>query len=575
MEVGVKNPMPGVVYPPAKEMEAYMRAGLLGKETVPGALREAFARFAGKVALTGPEGDITFDDLHQRTERLGAAFIQLGLKPLDRVVFQVQNCHELVIATVACWKAGLVPICTLAAHREKEIGYLANHAKAKAWVIHGDNPKFDMVAFAEKLKPQIPSMEHIIIARGKAKGLIGAVTGLFAKKDAAAQPAHHHHMDDMIESIGFNDAQRILAPIAHDPQQVAVFQLSGGTTGVPKIIPRMHSEYVLAMRMVARAHGWTENDVLFLPLPMIHNANMVCGWGPALLMGMRNIITPEVNPAVFFKVMAFYKPTWIGLVRPIMLKLQEAIAGKLLNFKGVKIISTNGSDVVRRDLQTIGIHVFGMTEGLIMFTRQSDSDEVRDRSVGYPICELDQVKLLKPGTEEEVAVGEVGELATKGPSTFHGYYDAEERNAQVFTSDGFYRSGDLLSSRFIDGRIYYYFEGRIKDVIDRGGEKINCEEVESCVASHPAIADCAVVPMPSEVYGEQACAYVVLRAKSRTPTVEEMGKYLESLGLAKFKWPERIEAIDAIPATKVGKPDKAPLREMIAAVVAQEQRVRA
>jgi len=574
MEIGVKHPMPGVVYPPQKELEAYVRSGQLPAETLPGALREAFTRFANKVALTGPEGDLTFNELHERSERLAAAYVRLGLKPLDRVVFQLQNCNELVVATVACWKAGLIPLCTLAAHREKEIGYLTNHAKAKAWVIQGDNAKFDMLGFAEKLKAGIPSMENIIIARGKSKGLVGAVTSLLGKKEAALQP-HQYHMDDLIESVSFTEARRILAPIEHDPYQVAAFQLSGGTTGVPKIIPRMQAEYVLNMRMVARAHGWTENDVLFLPLPMIHNANMVCGWGPALLTGMRNIITPEVNPAVFFKVMAFYKPSWIGLVRPVLLKMQDAIAGKLLNFKGIKIISTNGSDIVRHDLDTIGIHVFGMTEGLVMFTRQSDSDEVRDRSVGYPICEMDQVRLLQPGSENAVAIGQVGELACKGPTIFHGYYDAEERNKQAFTSDGFYRSGDLLSSREVDGRVYYYFEGRIKDVIDRGGEKINCEEVEACVASHPAVADCAVVPMPSEVYGEQACAYIVLRGKGKAPTVEEMGTHLESVGLAKFKWPERIEAIDAIPATKVGKQDKQPLREAIAALVAQEKRVRA
>jgi non-ribosomal peptide synthetase component E (peptide arylation enzyme) len=574
MDIGVKHKMPGVVYPPQSELEAYVREGLLGKETMPGALREAFRLFGDKVALTGPEGDLTFTELHQVTERLGAAFLGLGLKPLDRVVFQMNNCNELIVAVVACWKAGLIPVCTLAAHREKEIGYLANHSQAKAWIIAADNPKFDMIAFAEKLKADIPSMEHVVIARAKRKGLMGAVAGLFAKKDAPL-PAHQHHLEDLMDSISFEDAQRILAPIEHDPFQVAVFQLSGGTTGVPKIIPRFHSEYAYNMRMVARAHGWTQNDVLFLPLPMIHNANMVCGWGTALLMGMRNIITPEVNPAVFFKVMAFYKPTWIGLVRAIMLKMQEAIAGKLLSFKGVKIISTNGSDVVRRDLGTVGIHVFGMTEGLVMFTRQSDSDEVRDRSVGYPISEMDQVKLFKPGTEQEVGIGETGELGAKGPYTFHGYYDAEERNQQAFTSDGFYRSGDLLSSRLVDGRVYYYFEGRIKDVIDRGGEKINCEEVEICVASHPSIAECAIVPMPSEVHGEQACAYVVMRGKSKAPSVTELGEFLQGVGLAKFKWPERVEVIDALPATKVGKLDKAPLREMIARQVSEEKRVRA
>ncbi|WP_349771062.1 AMP-binding enzyme [Bradyrhizobium barranii] len=153
-----------------------------------------------------------------------------------------------------------------------------------------------------------------------------------------------------------------------------------------------------------------------------------------------------------------------------------------------------------------------------------------------------------------------------------GYYNAPDRNAQCFDEQGFYSSGDLLVKRIIGGETYYAFSGRNKDLVNRGHEKVNAEELENAVASHPAVSECAVVGMPDPVLGERICAYIVVRNAQCAPSVSELARYLEGFGLAKFKWPERVEIVDALPVTRVGKLDKATLRSDIAAKVAADNR---
>lgn len=198
-----------------------------------------------------------------------------------------------------------------------------------------------------------------------------------------------------------------------------------------------------------------------------------------------------------------------------------------------------------------------------MYTRQDDPAEVSDWTVGRPLSPLDEVRLVNPSTETEAPMGEIGELTCRGPYTLSGYYNAPERNQQAFTRDGFYRTGDLMVCRQLAGERIYAFAGRTKDVVVRGQEKVNCEEVENAVSTHPTISGCAVVGMPDEVLGERICVYVVVKHGAKAPTVAELAERMAALGLAKYKWPERVEIIDALPLTKVGKLDKAPLREDI------------
>ena len=148
-----------------------------------------------------------------------------------------------------------------------------------------------------------------------------------------------------------------------------------------------------------------------------------------------------------------------------------------------------------------------MAEGLIMYVRKDDPDEVRRETCGRPVCPDDEVHLLDEDGNE-VAPGEVGELLVRGPYTLRGYYRAPEHNQRAFTKDGFYRSGDLLR---LHPSGNYIVEGRRKDLINRGGEKISAEEVENLILSHPRVQNVACVPFPDEALGERMCACVVLQ----------------------------------------------------------------
>jgi non-ribosomal peptide synthetase component E (peptide arylation enzyme) len=222
--------------------------------------------------------------------------------------------------------------------------------------------------------------------------------------------------------------------------------------------------------------------------------------------------------------------------------------------------SPDTARLLREKYGKAAYHMFGMSEGMNMYCREGDPDEALDFTVGRPMSDADEVLLVRPGTLEPVGDGEIGELIARGPYTLAGYYNAPERNREAFTPDGFYKPCDLMESRTLNGQRYYAFAGRTKDVVDRGTEKINCEEVEGAVMSHPAVASCAVIGMPDPVLGERVCAYVTVRAGGIRPNVPGMQMHLEAKGLAKFKWPERIEEIAALPVTKVGKLDKAALR---------------
>lgn len=542
----------GVRYPDETRLQRYLAEGVLTTETLAGAFRQSMQLHANRLALVGPEGHLTYGELDDRTERLGAALIEMGLKPLDRAVFQCGNSHELLIAFLACLKAGIIPICALQAFRKLEVSYLGNLAQARLHLVQGDDPKFDDVAFAHQMQQEVPSLEYILQARGDRRG------------DAAL-------IADLIEAMPIEHARQILAGINHDPFQVAVFQLSGGTTGVPKIIPRFQNEYLYNMRAVAAWNRYTSQDVLFFPTPFMHNLNMGCYFGPFLLCGAQVTVCTDISENTLRGLVRDYQPTWFGVAGPILMRIapELALADEKTKARRTFIAPKNAPNL-SRITGSPAHHIFGMTEGVIMFTSDDDPPEVRQESVGRPISAYDEIRIVTPGTDTPVPDGEEGEALFRGPYTIRGYYKSEVEDRTRFTEDGFYRSGDLMSSRVIDGKRYYFFRGRIKDVVDRGGEKINSEELENVINQHPDVLSCAVVGMPDRVYGERVCAFVVPKPAAAELTLSGLTAYLEQVGLAKFKWPERLEVVAEMPLTASGKLSKVFLRQQIAQTLKSE-----
>jgi 2,3-dihydroxybenzoate-AMP ligase len=201
-----------------------------------------------------------------------------------------------------------------------------------------------------------------------------------------------------------------------------------------------------------------------------------------------------------------------------------------------------------------------MSEGMLFFVRLDDPEEVRLETCGRPICPDDEVRLCDDDGRE-VPPGEVGELTCRGPYTLRGYYGVPEYNARQFSPDGFYRSGDLMR-RHPSGN--YVVEGRKKDLINRGAEKISAEEIENLILQHPAVQNVACVPVPDPDLGERMCACVILRAGDKL-TLAELVDFLKEKEIAKFKLPERLAVFEDFPVSTFGKVSKKALAETVTA----------
>lgn len=544
----------GVRYPDEDRLRRYVGEGYLSGETLVGAFRQSFRDHHDRLALVGPEGDFTYHELDEQTDRLGAALLALGLRPLDRAVFQCGNSNELLFAFFGCLKAGIIPLCSLQAFRKLEVGYLGNLCEARLHFVQGDDPKFDDVAFAEEMQTEVPSLQFILQARGERRGRAVLLA-------------------DLIRDMPLARASELLAEVNHEPFQAAVFQLSGGTTGVPKIIPRFQNEYLYNMRAVAACNRYSSDDVLFFPTPYMHNLNMGCFFGPFLLSGAKVTVAPDIGEDTLQSIVRDHEPTWFGVAGPILNRIAPVLLRSTPADKARRnFIAPKNAGNLTRLTGSPTHHIFGMTEGVIMFTRPEDPAEIREQSIGYPVSDADEVRIVHPGTEDPVADGEMGEALFRGPYTIRGYYKSEKEDVTRFTADGFYRSGDLMSAQVVDGKRYFFFRGRIKDVVDRGGEKINAEELENVINQHPAILASAVVGMPDKVYGERVCAFVLLKpvATAASLTLPQLTQYLEQAGLAKFKWPERLEVIPEFPLTASGKLSKVLLRDRIVQMLRTE-----
>lgn len=548
---GIRNPISGVVYTPADQAERYLADGAWIPSTVGDALRATAARHPDKPALIGDERTVTFAELDGASDRLAAALLALGLAAGDRAIFQMGTTIETVIALAACFKAGIVPVCTLPQHREVEIGELARQSGARGYFVQADFSRFDLVGFAVSMMERHPGLQHLVVARG------GRSAGLA--------------LEDLIAAVPAETARARLAGMPFGPQDVLTFQLSGGTTGLPKIIPRFHAEYLGHVRHLMGLYRMTADSRILWSLPLLHNAAQVYALMPMMLGGATVVLMPKVDIRRMLELIEAHRVTHALSVGPIAPQLMGYADIRRHDLSSLRLFATmSRADKLEEHIGVPCSNLYGITEGLLLGSPADAPPERRHRTQGTSGCPFDEIRLLEPGSETPVPPGQMGELCFRGPSSLRGYLDNPAANAGAFTSDGFYRTGDIMTAHVVNGQACYAFEGRLRDNVNRGGEKIGCEEVEAYVSRHPSVADAKLVAMPDPVYGEKGCIFIVTRPGMPAPTVQELGAFLTGCGLAKYKCPERVEVLDEFPLTRVGKLNKPALKTLIADMLAAE-----
>jgi 2,3-dihydroxybenzoate-AMP ligase len=505
-----------------------------------------------RVAVVEGDQRAMLADLWAESGRFAAHFDRLGLAKGQRVVFQLPNSKVFFSAFLGLLRIGVIPVMALPAHRETELIHFARFSAATALFVPAQIREFDFRPMAETVRAAASSLRHVFV-------LGEALEGQISLNTLAAIPSGK---DDGVADI-----------VDLDPGDVALMLLSGGTTALPKLIPRTHNDYVYNFKQSAKIGGFGPDTVLLAVLPLAHNYTLGSpGALGALAHGGRVVIAPKMDCETVFTLVGREGVTTIPAAVPLIVNWLNDPRLDSFGATSLRVIQNGGARLspelrerVRRRLGCQFQEIYGTAEGLLNMTRLDDPDERVLHSSGAPICDDDEIKVLDV-EGHEVADGEPGELVVRGPYTIRGYYNAPDINAKAFTSDGFYRMGDIVRKY---GR-YVVTEGRKNDLINRGGEKISTDEVENYILKHPAIRGVAVVAMPDEVLGEKACAFVTLNPGQRL-TFDELKEFLLAQRIAKFKLPERLEVLDEFPISPAGKILRRSLREMIEALLGRER----
>lgn len=493
-------------------------------------------KYDRNVAIVENQFKLTYRELDRKVDELASGFIHTGIKKGDHVVVQLPNSISFVLTCFALFRIGAVPILSLPAHREAELDGIFHLAKPVAYIIPDVFLGFDYKQLAAQLLAKHPCVKFLFIDGESGQGIhLGKI---------AKSPIN-------LGTLSYRDTALLL--------------LSGGTTGTPKLIPRTHADYIYNAKAAAARCKLNEKSVYLAVLPIAHNFPLCCpGILGTLSVGGKVVLCKTTSCDEAFPLIEREKVTITSLVPAIVnLWLENLEWDTSSDISSLKVLQVGGSMLDEKVAKRITSEmkcklqqVFGMAEGLICCTSLDDPEHIIHSCQGKPLSDDDEIRIVDE-KGNNVPEGEYGELLVKGPYTISGYYNAPEQNLQSFTPDGFYRSGD--KARITpEGNIQ--IGGRIKEQINRAGEKIMSAEVESYLCLHPDIKDAALIALPDEHLGERSCAFLITDHKKIT--LVDLHEFLKHRGVARYKMPDQIEFIDFWPLTSVGKIDKSKLKEM-------------
>jgi 2,3-dihydroxybenzoate-AMP ligase len=548
---------PGDLDDAAARERWYRAEGWWTGETLPGYVLRHCQDNPAAEAVTGAGTRLSRGELARQVMQAGESFRRLGVRPGERVLVQLPNEPELIVVILALAHIGAAAVLAVPGLRERELRHVTDVARACAIVVGEHAQRGVNLEVGRRLAASCRSVRDLIVS-GTSAGpgellLRDVVAGTASGNGASGNGASGNGA-----GIGTGAA----------PEDVALYLLSGGTTGLPKLIPRTHRDYVYNLKVSAAVAGLDAASRYLAALPVCHNFPLGCpGVLGTLACGGTVVLTEARLVAEALALMAEEGITITAAVPSLAVRwaeqarLEPAAAGSrlklaVLQVGGARLRGSHAPELAALLGCTVQ-QVFGMAEGLLCFTRLADPAEVISWTQGRPASPGDEWRLTDE-TGREVPAGEPGELLVRGPYTIGGYLASEAENEAAFAAGGWYRTGDIVrphpSGNFV-------VEGRRKDFINSGGEKISAEEVEELAVAHPSVALAAAVAAPSELLGEEVCVFATLRPGGQL-TVRDLRRYLAGRGMAPYKLPARLRILGELPVTAVGKVDKVALRAL-------------
>ncbi len=496
-------------------------------------LREWTFKFGMNTAIIDEEIRYSYKELEFYVNKLANGLHSIGIKKEDKVIVQLPNSFEFVMSCFALFKIGAIPIIAVPGLMKKELEKIIEHVQPVAYIHPINYMGFDYLDITRNLSRRYSSISYIL----SEKDIMN-----IAKSSSE------------LENIDFAD-------ISYD--DIALILLSGGTTNIPKMIPVSHGALAYHARMAGERCKLTSETKFLAILPVEHKLTLFSpGIMGTLFAGGTVIMSRSVSYEDVFPLIEKEKVNMIALV-PTLAKIWLEVLewDDTFDISSLEYVIVGGAlldkETATRLISTVNcklIQAYGMSEGFLSLTDPDDSKEVMCNYQGKPISPYDEIKIVDENNNE-VGVGEVGQLLVRGPYRFEGYYGIN--NKGFFTDDNFFYTGDKV---MINSEGYLKVEGRINDQINRCGEKITPSEIEKYLKSYEKINDAIVIGVADELLGERSCACI--KTEHKVIQLSEIHKVFTGLGVAQYKIPDQILLLKEWPYTKVGKINKNKLKKL-------------
>ena len=499
-------------------------------------------------SLERAEARFTYGQFAQVVHQTAGALQQAGLGPGEVVAVQVPNGWEFVALTWAAWQLGAVVCPVMPIFRLHEVRQILEQTQARLWVAPRVFRRFDFTDMADTLRHEIPELQV------------------------------------WFRETGTGDAQDLARRIADSPailpqpqtgvyDRVAEIVFTSGTTGRPKGVVHSHRTLMTGLRRQTDFLHLGHEDAVFMASPFAHQTGFLYGVLLPVMLGGRAVYQDVWEADTALQLMSEWQATFSMGATPFLADLTARYDPARNDLSALRLFISAGAPIprilVEQAHDRLGVHIlagWGMSENsLVTLVRPEDSLEKTYTTDGRPVPDM-QCRIVD-AQGEELPAGEEGELQVRGPQNFLGYYRDPDTTRQILGPDGWLSTGDMA---VLDEEGYLRITGRVRDMINRGGEKVPVAEVEELLYRHPAIREAALVAVPDARLMNRACACVVLR-EGQTLALSDLLEYLDRCDLTKQFWPERLEVMTALPKTPSGKIQKYRLREWMVQGAAPSQ----
>ncbi|AYG02142.1 3-phosphoshikimate 1-carboxyvinyltransferase [Gryllotalpicola protaetiae] len=522
----------------------------------------------------------TWGQLQTEADKVSQLLLELGVEKGESVGVQLPNWSEFVAIALGAMQIGAVVTPIMPVFGPREVAMTLSRSRARVLFLPNlfrkRHAAIELVSVADEARSQGRKLhlEHVIVLQAENRDGGEAVSVPPIPEEAIARAEASSWTWRYYENA-LGSVEPDLAQIANRmPAADDVCQLlfTSGTTGEPKGVQHPYRTLGLATALHVQRSGLTGDDRVFIPSPLAHQTGFLYGMLLAWRLGVASVIQPVWDGQVALdQAFGEAKASFVQAATPFLTDLVALVEGGAAKPEALRIFVATGAAVPRElagrattVLDTAVLGAFGTTETcLATLSGPGDQPESMWGTDGRV---LDGITLRITDDEGvEVPTGTEGNFEFASPTLFGGYLERPDLTADVFTDDGWYKTGDLA---YVDEAGYLHITGRVKDVINRGGEKIPVVEIENLLYQHPLVADVAIVAMPDPRLGERACAFVVNAKAGAKLEFAAMQEYLNTHGVSKYYWPERLEYVDELPRNAVGKIQKNVLRDTAAALVA-------